>query len=194
MSIDREESAAGTDGMQMDKARLKRLVGLRREITRTRQRIAAAENRLLQAADDAEAAALRALLADKRDALMDYLRAAEAEEALLIRYIEEIPDSDVRELFMLRYVDGVRSWQRIAFLAGEHDESYVRRKHDRYINKKRRNKEGKRAVCLPPYPSTLRKTGCCRARHTAPRGQAGSHDCRILRCCRPPCRGSGRHR
>lgn len=122
----------------MDKARLKRLVGLRREITRTRQRIAAAENRLKQAADDAEAAALRALLADKRDALMDYLRAAEAEEALLIRYIEEIPDSDVRELFMLRYVDGVRSWQRIAFLAGEHDESYVRRKHDRYINKEKK--------------------------------------------------------
>lgn len=138
MSIDREGSAAGTDGMQMDKARLKRLVGLRREITRTRQRIAAAENRLKQAADDAEAAALRALLADKRDALMDYLRAAEAEEALLIRYIEEIPDSDVRELFMLRYVDGVRSWQRIAFLAGEHDESYVRRKHDRYINKEKK--------------------------------------------------------
>ena len=138
MSIDREESAAGTDGMPMDKARLKRLVGLRREITRTRQRIAAAENRLKQAADDAEAAALRALLADKRDALMDYLRAAEAEEALLIRYIEEIPDSDVRELFMLRYVDGVRSWQRIAFLAGEHDESYVRRKHDRYINKEKK--------------------------------------------------------
>lgn len=135
MSIDREETAA--DDTRMDKARLKRLVGLRREITRTRQRIAAAENRLRQAADDAEAAALRALLADKRDALMDYLRAAEAEEALLIRYIEEIPDSDVRELFMLRYVDGVRSWQRIAFLAGEHDESYVRRKHDRYIKEKR---------------------------------------------------------
>ena len=135
MSIDREETAA--DDTRMDKARLKRLVGLRREITRTRQRIAAAENRLKQAADDAEAAALRALLADKRDALMDYLRAAEAEEALLIRYIEEIPDSDVRELFMLRYVDGVRSWQRIAFLAGEHDESYVRRKHDRYIKEKR---------------------------------------------------------
>ena len=74
----------------------------------------------------------------ERDALMDYLRAAEAEEALLIRYIEEIPDSDVRELFMLRYVDGVRSWQRIAFLAGEHDESYVRRKHDRYINKEKK--------------------------------------------------------
>ena len=138
MSIDREETAVGMGGMQMDKARLKRLVGLRREITRTRQRIAAAENRLKQAADDAEAAALRALLADKRDALMDYLRAAEAEEALLIRYIEEIPDSDVRELFMLRYVDGVRSWQRIAFLAGEHDESYVRRKHDRYIKKEKK--------------------------------------------------------
>mgnify|MGYP004641125787 CR=1 FL=1 len=44
----------------------------------------------------------------------------------------------VRELFMLRYVDGVRSWQRIAFLAGEHDESYVRRKHDWYIKKEKK--------------------------------------------------------
>ena len=138
MSIDREERAAGTDDMRMDKARLKRLVGLRREITRTKQRIAAAESRLARAADDAEAASLRALLCDKRDALRDYLRVAEAEEALLIRYIGDIPDSDVRELFMLRYVDGVRSWQRIAFLAGEHDESYVRRKHDRYIKKEKK--------------------------------------------------------
>lgn len=119
--------------LHMDKARLRRLVGLRREITRTKRRIAAAETRLRAAADDAEAAKLAAALRDTRDALMHYLRAAETEEALLIRYIESIPDSDVRELFMLRYVDGVRSWQRIAFLAGEHDESYVRRKHDRYI-------------------------------------------------------------
>lgn len=121
--------------LRMDKARLRRLVGLRREITRTKRRIAAAESRLQAAADDAEAAALAAALRDTRDALMHYLRAAAAEEALLVRYIESIPDSDVRELFMLRYVDGVRSWQRIAFLAGEHDESYVRRKHDRYIKK-----------------------------------------------------------
>lgn len=128
---------AGADAeapvLHMDKARLRRLVGLRREITRTKRRIAAAETRLRAAADDAEAAELAAALRDTRDALMHYLRAAETEEALLIRYIESIPDSDVRELFMLRYVDGVRSWQRIAFLAGEHDESYVRRKHDRYI-------------------------------------------------------------
>lgn len=128
---------AGADAeapvLHMDKARLCRLVGLRREITRTKRRIAAAETRLRAAADDAEAAELAAALRDTRDALMHYLHAAETEEALLIRYIESIPDSDVRELFMLRYVDGVRSWQRIAFLAGEHDESYVRRKHDRYI-------------------------------------------------------------
>ena len=128
---------AGADAeapvLHMDKARLRRLVGLRREITRTKRRIAAAETRLRAAADDAEATELAAALRDTRDALMPYLHAAETEEALLIRYIESIPDSDVRELFMLRYVDGVRSWQRIAFLAGEHDESYVRRKHDRYI-------------------------------------------------------------
>lgn len=132
-----KSTRAGADAeapvLRMDKARLRRLVGLRREITRTKRRIAAAETRLRAAADDAEAAKLAAALRDTRDALMHYLRAAETEEALLVRYIESIPDSDVRELFMLRYVDGVRSWQRIAFLAGEHDESYVRRKHDRYI-------------------------------------------------------------
>ena len=139
MNTEIGKNGAGTDAKaadtHMDKARLKRLAGLRREITRTKQRIAVAERRLSQAADDAEAAALRAALCEKRDALMQYLHAAEAEETLLIRYIESIPDSDVRELFMLRYVDGVRSWQRIAFLAGEHDESYVRRKHDRYIKR-----------------------------------------------------------
>ena len=138
MSAAQKTAAGDAEAAYMDKARLSRLAGLRREITRTRQRIAAAESRLARAADDAEAASLRALLCDKRDALRDYLRAAEAEEALLIRYIGDIPDSDVRELFMLRYVDGVRSWQRIAFLAGEHDESYVRRKHDRYINKEKK--------------------------------------------------------
>lgn len=127
------EESAIEPAAPIDKARLHRLASLRREITRTKQRIAAAERRA-GAADGAEAA-LAAALRDKRDALTHYLRAAEAEEALLVRYIESIPDSDVRELFMLRYVDGVRSWQRIAFLAGEHDESYVRRKHNRYIKK-----------------------------------------------------------
>lgn len=136
-----EEREVGADGT-VDKARLARLVGLRREITRTKKRIAVLERRLAVTdatdASDAEQAAtlaLREALCDKRDALMHYLHAAAREETLLIRYIEAIPDSDVRELFMLRYVDGVRSWQRIAFLAGEHDESYVRRKHNRYIRK-----------------------------------------------------------
>ena len=117
---------------QMDKARLSRLCGLRREITRSRRRIAALESKINRGeADEALLAALR----DTHAALTDYLHAAQNEEALLIRYIEDIPDSDVRELFMLRYVDGVRSWQRIAFLVGEHDESYVRRKHNRYLKK-----------------------------------------------------------
>lgn len=116
----------------MDKARLSRLCGLRREITRTKRRIAALESKIERGDADE---ALLAALCDTRAALTDYLHAAQSEETLLIRYIGDIPDSDVRELFMLRYVDGVRSWQRIAFLAGEHDESYVRRKHNRYLKK-----------------------------------------------------------
>ena len=117
---------------RMDKARLSRLCGLRREITRTKRRIAALESKIERSDADE---ALLAALCDTRAALADYLHTAQSEETLLIRYIEDIPDSDVRELFMLRYVDGVRSWQRIAFLAGEHDESYVRRKHNRYLKK-----------------------------------------------------------
>lgn len=131
-----EKTIGATAEEAMDKARLTRLAGLRREITRTKKRIAVIERRLAATeTEDAAALALRVALCDKRDALMHYLHAAAREEALLIRYIEAIPDSDVRELFMLRYVDGVRSWQRIAFLVGEYDESYVRRKHNRYIRK-----------------------------------------------------------
>ena len=59
---------AGADAeapvLHMDKARLRRLVGLRREITRTKRRIAAAETRLRAAADDAEATELAAALRD----------------------------------------------------------------------------------------------------------------------------------
>lgn len=66
-------------------------------------------------------------------ALEDYLKDSEKEALTLIEYIEKIPDPKTKEIFMLRYYDGIRSWQKIAFLAGDHDESYVRRLHNAYI-------------------------------------------------------------
>lgn len=54
-------------------------------------------------------------------------------------FIENIPDSEIRNIFRLRYLYGARkpSWQEVAFKIGKHDESYPRRKHDAYLRKGR---------------------------------------------------------
>ncbi len=114
------------------KEQLEKLCSLKREIARAKRRLARLENKLTRGQMDAE---LRTEAMRTQTALHAYLISAQTEETRLIRYINSIPDSDIRELFMLRYVDGIRSWQRIAFLAGEHDESYVRRRHNAYLKK-----------------------------------------------------------
>lgn len=114
------------------KEQLGKLCSLKREIARAKRRLARLENKLTRGQMDAE---LYAEAMRTQAALRAYLIGAQTEETRLIRYIDSIPDSDIRELFMLRYVDGIRSWQRIAFLAGEHDESYVRRRHNAYLKK-----------------------------------------------------------
>ncbi|MBQ7661681.1 MAG: hypothetical protein IJS44_06455 [Clostridia bacterium] len=115
----------------MDQERLRCLCSLRREISRTKARIA----KLAKKSENEQDEILLAELKNTGAALTDYLRAAEREECALITYINGIEDASVREIFMLRYVDGVRSWQKIAFMAGEYDESYVRRKHAAYLKK-----------------------------------------------------------
>ena len=112
------------------KERLSQLCVLRREVTRTKRRLAALTARVQNGDCTADLA-----YANTRAALSRYLAQMQAEEAKLLEYIQTIEDAGVRELFMLRYYDGIRSWQRIAFLAGEHDESYVRRKHDAYLKR-----------------------------------------------------------
>ncbi|MBQ5390203.1 MAG: hypothetical protein IIU58_04770 [Clostridia bacterium] len=112
--------------------RLSRLTVLRREVTRTKRRLAQLRNsRDKEIQGKAyEMAYGRALAAFER-----YLTKLQTEEAELLLYIETIEDASMRELLMLRYYDGIRPWQRVAFLMGEHDESYVRRKHDAFWKK-----------------------------------------------------------
>lgn len=50
----------------------------------------------------------------------------------LNRYIASIPDSEIRMIISLRYINGL-SWQQVAFSIGEHDEQYPRRKHNKYL-------------------------------------------------------------
>lgn len=50
----------------------------------------------------------------------------------LMRFISEVEDSQMRQILTLRYVNGM-TWQRIAMEIGETDESYPRRKHNKFL-------------------------------------------------------------
>lgn len=53
----------------------------------------------------------------------------------LNRYINTIPDSQMRMILSLRYINGL-TWQQIAFSIGEYDEQYPRRKHNAFLGSK----------------------------------------------------------
>ena len=50
----------------------------------------------------------------------------------LQQYINGIADSEIRRLFIWRYVYGY-SWQKVAYAMGWYDESLPRKKHNRYL-------------------------------------------------------------
>jgi len=50
----------------------------------------------------------------------------------LNRYIQSVNDSQMRLILSLRYINGL-SWQQIAFSIGETDESYPRRKQNKFL-------------------------------------------------------------
>jgi hypothetical protein len=52
----------------------------------------------------------------------------------LDRYIQSVPDSDMRLILTLRYVQNL-NWQKIAFYLNYQDESVVRKRHNRYFIK-----------------------------------------------------------
>ena len=111
----------------MTKSRLDSLRVLKREIVRTKERLDKLKALPKITKTDSERINLI------ENALKGYLHDAEEEALNLVKYIENIPDPKTKEIFMLRYFDGTRSWQKIAFSVGEHDESYVRRLHNAYL-------------------------------------------------------------
>ena len=50
-------------------------------------------------------------------------------------FSDKISDSETRRIFRYRYIDGtvMPSWQWIAFKIGHYDESYPRRKHNKFL-------------------------------------------------------------
>lgn len=47
-------------------------------------------------------------------------------------FIMDIPDSRIRRIFYMRYIEGY-TWLKISMKLGSYDESYSRKLHDRYI-------------------------------------------------------------
>lgn len=64
----------------------------------------------------------------------------------LYAYIDDIDDSELRQVMSYRYING-ESWQRIAFRIGETDEQYPRRLHNRFLQR------GK--IQLPEMPDEI---------------------------------------
>lgn len=63
---------------------------------------------------------------------IDYLKRKKQE---IEDFIDGIDDSLTRRIFELRYIKGRKkpSWQAIAYSIEEYDESYPRRKHEKYM-------------------------------------------------------------
>ncbi|MCI8404068.1 MAG: hypothetical protein HFE49_04115 [Clostridia bacterium] len=72
---------------------------------------------------------------NKRDMML--IRKLECKKREIEAFIHSIPDSVMRRIFTYRYIDGIvrPSWQWIAFKIGHYDESYPRRKHNKFLNK-----------------------------------------------------------
>jgi len=65
------------------------------------------------------------LLEERRLRCMEMLGA-------LYAFIDDIPDSLLRRIFIHRYIDG-ETWQRVALLIGDQDEQFPRRLHNKYL-------------------------------------------------------------
>lgn len=77
-------------------------------------------------------------IADLKSLLEINLKKCFYELNRLNRYIDSINNSEMRQIFSLRYVNGL-SWQQIAFSIGHHDESIPRKRHNRYLKKYQEN-------------------------------------------------------
>ena len=72
-------------------------------------------------------AGLRAMLEARRLRCMEEL-------GQLYAFIDDIPDSFLRQIFTCRYIDG-DTWQRVAFRVGNTDEQIPRKLHNRYLER-----------------------------------------------------------
>ena len=126
--------------------RLSQLRHLKREVDELSQRIGELEERAMGGSArpmgmlrsgrlDDRVARAAASLADLRDRMARRRLDCLEELGRLYAFIDDLPDSQLRQIFAARYIDGL-SWQNVARRSGETDEQVPRRLHNRALRKK----------------------------------------------------------
>ena len=126
--------------------RLSQLRHLKREVDELSQRIGELEERAMGGSArpmgmlrsgrlDDRVARAAASLADLRDRMARRRLDCLEELGRLYAFIDDLPDSQLRQIFAARYIDGL-SWQNVARRIGETDEQVPRRLHNRALRKK----------------------------------------------------------
>lgn len=75
---------------------------------------------------------LGTLIAEQRDLIGQMVRRSVIAYDRLNRYIASVPDSEMRQILSLYYVNGL-SWREIAKALGYQDESVPRKRHNRFL-------------------------------------------------------------
>ena len=126
--------------------RLSQLRHLKREVDELSQRIGELEERAMGGSArpmgmlrsgrlDDRVARAAASLADLRDRMARRRLDCLEELGRLYAFIDDLPNSQLRQIFAARYIDGL-SWQNVAWRIGETDEQVPRRLHNRALRKK----------------------------------------------------------
>ena len=126
--------------------RLSQLRHLKREVDELSQRIGELAERAMGGSArpmgmlrsgrlDDRVARAAASLADLRDRMARRRLDCLEELGRLYAFIDDLPDSQLRQIFAARYIDGL-SWQNVARRIGETDEQVPRRLHNRALRKK----------------------------------------------------------
>ena len=126
--------------------RLSQLRHLKREVDELSQRIGELEERAMGGSArpmgmlrsgrlDDRVARAAASLADLRDRMARRRLDCLEELGRLYAFIDDLPDSQLRQIFAARYIDGL-SWQNVAWRIGETDEQVPRLLHNRALRKK----------------------------------------------------------
>lgn len=140
----------------MSKTELEELIHIKKEIEQINKRIERIEKQSTMASDVVQNGYKRhaiiygvdvkraCKLQGYYDKLKKFNEILKQKEAEIEDYIEKIPFSEIRQIFRLKYIEGM-NWIQVAhkmnkaYQRKEYSENSVRCKHDRYLEKNKEN-------------------------------------------------------